>query len=148
MLVLKALNKMMKRTLLTIVLIWPLLVVAGGSYHPITITSFEYDENEFSFIAKTSNEWAWLHEECKEIFVSGAYDAANWVGYKNLIDKDKHNQAIAYLESHAKDNEKVFFGYIGNGLFRTKNCTYLSKGLVFFGNDKARPFIMSIYDKI
>ncbi len=135
-----------KKAIYLTLLMLPLIAEAGGSYYPITITSFTHNKYEFHFTAKASEERKWMDQECKEIEVSGEYDTLKWIGYKRPMNKDNHMQAIKYLANSAKNNKEILFGYIGSGLHKEKSCTYKSRGLIYSDYDKV--FVMSLYGSI
>jgi len=129
-----------------IVLLFSASVYAGGDYFPIHIIKFSNDGDEFKFSATVSNDRKWMEKECKEIFVSGEYDTLKWITHNNPMDKTNHMQAIDYLSKSASSQEKIYFGYIGSGLHKVSQCTYVSKGLIFSNHTKT--YVMSVHDSI
>ena len=129
-----------------IVLLISAPVHAGGDYFPIHITGFESDGNEFKFSAIISSERKWMEKECKEIYVSGEYDTLKWITHKNPMKKTNHMEAIDYLSKSASSKEKIYFGYIGSGLHKISQCTYVSKGLIFSNNTKK--YVLSVHGSI
>jgi hypothetical protein len=136
----------LKTLLLFMLLLLSLISQAGGSYHPVTITTFSSENDKFEFTADVATHRSWIDKECHKIQVYGDYDANRWSSYKRPMSIDNHMRAITYLAISAKANHQVLFGYMGKGLHKTKSCTYISKGLIYSYHDKV--IIMWIHDSI
>ncbi len=127
-----------------LIVIFSTSVSAGGDHFPIMVTNIEVEESDFSFSAKSvKSERSWMDEECATIKVSGTYDALKWLGYKRPMSKVGHQSALIALHNAFTNSRKLYFGYIGNGLYKTSDCSYLSKGLLFENGN-----VYSIYQNI
>ncbi len=105
---------------------------AGGNFFPIKITELQVEENFFSLKAEIlpGAKDAYI-DDCGSIKIVGEYDKARWEKYTKLINVDIHKQAIAILSAAFKNGKAVNFGYISQGLKKTEECSFLSKGLFF-----------------
>ncbi len=124
-------------------------VSAGGSYFAAQVKSFEFQKDqEGQFVVELAliTHFSGLHvKQCDTLTVHGNFDSLKWKSYKRPMSPQAHKEALKYLARSV--DQSILFGTLGNGLKRSANCHYQSKGLFIEGVDEAA-VVFSVYDSI
>ncbi len=141
----------MNRIVIVAVLVFsPALCVAGGYAVAGRVESVaqQGDVYVIHFI-QTGNEPE-LVKDCKEISITLKYSRVPWFSWMPFIKSDHPTkretiESIEYLKKANKDNQTVYFGYMGYGLVPTgQKCSFKSKGLKIEAND-GKWLVLSYY---
>lgn len=101
------------------------------------------ESTQFSFEAEVLEPNSWIDKACTRVAVSGSFDQKKWASKGGVIDLEKHQSAIKTLIAASSAGGPIRFGVVQAGLYRSKPCTYLSKGLVGQGG-----IVYSVYSKL
>jgi hypothetical protein len=93
-----------------------------------------------------------LVKDCKEINITLKYSRVPWFSWipfikSNHPTKRETIESIEYLKKANKDNQTIYFGYMGNGLVPTgQKCSFKSKALKIEVDD-GKWLVLSYHDQ-
>jgi len=118
-----------------LLMLLPASSFAGGDAVAGRVQSIEKRANSYLIHFIQTDTYPALIDGCREMTVTVTYSPVPWFSRLPFIKsshptKKETIEAIEYLMKANKDNEPVYFGYMGYGLFPTgTKCSFTSKGL-------------------
>ena len=122
-------------------LFFTLPAFAGGPGWSVKVKSVELNGNEAIIKLENQDEIYTIFQACKPLTISASYQGEHWFQltktWSKHTSKEKHANAIEYLQKAHKNNTKIMFGYIGTGILSKSKrniCNVISRALVISGN--------------
>jgi hypothetical protein len=134
-------------------LLWPTLCFAGGDYVSGNIVGITEQDGKYIIrFVQTDNTRPELMNGCKEIETTVQYSRVPWFSWLPIISsshpsRKETDKAIEYMKKAKKDNQMIYYGYLGMGLVPTAvKCSYKSKGLRVI-HDRGVTSVLSYHDQ-
>jgi len=145
-------NGINKIVIVPLLVLLPALCFAGGYAVSGRVESVaqQGDVYVIHFI-QTGNE-SELVKDCKQINITLKYSRVPWFSWIPFMEsghptKRETIESVEYLKKANKDNQTIYFGYMGYGLVPTgQKCSFKSKGLKI-EVDNGKWLVLSYHDE-
>ena len=119
----------------SLLLLLPVFCFAGGDAVAGRVKSVAQHGDVYVIHFIQTDDRPELIKDCKEIIITLKYSRVPWFSWLPFIKNDHPTkketaESIQYLRKANKDNQTIYFGYMGYGLVPTgPKCSFKSKGL-------------------
>ncbi|MBU0966323.1 MAG: hypothetical protein KKA54_08080 [Proteobacteria bacterium] len=107
---------------------------AGGDYWKYKIMAFDEAKGNATITLQAIDKKD-TFSNCNEIEIFSKYEHVPWFSWLPFVHTNhptpkENHQAIDFIKLHYKNDQNIYFGYMGYGLVPTENaCEFKSKGL-------------------